>query len=119
MTLETCPFCKNKEPRLASNDFAFAILDRSPISTGHALIVSRSHVPTIFDLSSSEYAACFELMHEVKELLSREHGAESFHVVVNSGPDADQTVSHAHIHLVPRYPGKPLLSPPHPWSSIR
>jgi len=118
MAPETCPFCENKEPRLASNDHAFAILDRSPISAGHTLIISRSHVPTIFDLPSSEYAACFELMREAKELLSREHGAESFHVVVNCGPGADQTVSHAHIHLVPRYPGKPLRSA-HPWSSIR
>jgi diadenosine tetraphosphate (Ap4A) HIT family hydrolase len=114
-----CPFCDNCEPQLTSNQHAFAIWDATPVSPGHALIISRSHVPTIFDLTPAEYAACFELLRDVREFLSKEHATASFHVVVNCGPDANQRVGHAHIHLVPRYKGENLALTPHVWSSIR
>jgi diadenosine tetraphosphate (Ap4A) HIT family hydrolase len=105
-------------PLLASNPHAFAIRDRRPVSSGHSLIVSRSHVTTIFDPPLVEYGACFELVREVKELLSKEKNTESFNIVVNCGPDASQTVSHAHIHLVPRYQGE-MPYAADAWSSIR
>jgi len=119
MEKDTCPFCQNRELLFASNQHAFAIPDRRPVSSGHSLIVSYSHVATIFDLPLVEYAACFELVREVKELLSKDKNTESFNVVVNCGPNANQTVDHAHIHLVPRYRGVPLPSATDAWSSIR
>ena len=98
-----CVFCHNREPVLASNQHAIAIIDKKPISPGHTLIISRSHVATIFDLPALEYAACFELVRYMKDVISRMQHAESFNIVVNCGIDAGQTVNHAHIHLVPRY----------------
>ena len=54
-----CPFCHNLEPQLASSQHAFSILDSRPVSSGHFLVISRNHAPTIFDLPPVEYAACF------------------------------------------------------------
>ena len=85
MTAETCPFCGKCEPVRTSNQHAIAISDQRPISRGHTLIVARLHVPTIFDLPLSDYVGCFELVRETKDLVAKEYGAESFHVVVNCG----------------------------------
>jgi diadenosine tetraphosphate (Ap4A) HIT family hydrolase len=114
-----CPFCGNREARLASNRYAFAILDRGPLAPGHSLVISRRHVPTVFDLRFAENRACFELVRKLRERLEKEKEAKSFPIVVNCGSEANQTVCHAHIHLVPRYSGMPLSRATVDWSSIR
>jgi ATP adenylyltransferase len=118
MDRPSCPFCKNGEARRASNRYAFTVLDRRPLSPGHSLVISRRQVPTVFDLRFAEYRACFELVRKVGELLEKERRAKSFNIVVNCGSEANQTVSHAHIHLVPRYCGAPLPIETELWSSI-
>jgi diadenosine tetraphosphate (Ap4A) HIT family hydrolase len=117
--MDSCPFCGNREARQASNRYAFAVLDRRPLSPGHSLVISRRHVATAFDLSSAEYRACFELVREVWERLEKEKKAKNFNIVVNCGSEANQTVSHAHIHLVPRYSGIALSPATLDWRSVR
>ncbi len=115
---ENCPFCGNGESMLTSNEDAFAVSDKRPLSRGHTLIVARRHMPTIFELPPTEYAACFELLRQVKEIISREQRAEAFNVVVNCGAEAGQAVPHAHIHLVPRYRDTPLSASADSWSTV-
>ena len=79
-----CPFCHNLEPQLASNHHAFSILDSRPVSPGHSLVISRNHAPTVFDLPPLEYAACFELVRELRELLVQKWKTKSLSVVMNS-----------------------------------
>lgn len=118
MTAETCPFCTKCELMRTSNQHAIAISDQRPISRGHTLIVARVHVPTIFDLPLPDYIGCFELVREAKDLVAKQYGAESFHVVVNCGSAANQTVLHAHIHLLPRYPGVNLPTSCKSWTEV-
>jgi diadenosine tetraphosphate (Ap4A) HIT family hydrolase len=110
-----CPFCKSQEVLLAENEIALAIKDKHPISMGHALIIPRRHVSSIFVLTLEEYLGCFELVRIVKELLEDSHAPEGFNLLVNNGAAAGQTVEHAHIHVVPRYKDDALRpSPFHP-----
>jgi diadenosine tetraphosphate (Ap4A) HIT family hydrolase len=108
--MNECPFCDTAEPVLVRNQHAFAISDKNPISRGHSLIVSANHVESIFELPPERYQGCFELLRTLKEHLEQSHSPAGFNVVVNSGKAAGQTVDHAHIHLVPRYPDDPLGS---------
>jgi diadenosine tetraphosphate (Ap4A) HIT family hydrolase len=101
--MEPCQFCNNQETVLVCNDHAFAISDKNPISPGHSLIVSRRHVATIFDLDADEYAGCFALLRDLKDVVLQAWNPQSFNIVVNCGREAGQTVFHAHVHLVPRY----------------
>ncbi len=87
------------------NGYAFSIRDRYPVSTGHSLIIPRKHVTNVFDLPFDDYHACFDLVRAVRELLEREHRPGGFNIWVNCGTVAGQTVAHAHVHLIPRYPG--------------
>jgi diadenosine tetraphosphate (Ap4A) HIT family hydrolase len=119
MKASGCPFCHNLEPQLASNRDAFSILDSRPVSPGHSLVISRNHAPTIFDLLPVEYAACFELVRELRELLVQKWKTNSFSVVVNCGAEANPTIKHAHIHLVPRHRDVPLPPPADVWSSLK
>jgi diadenosine tetraphosphate (Ap4A) HIT family hydrolase len=102
---EPCPFCAQNRPKIAANAHAFAISDGYPVSPGHSLIVPNRHVQTVLDLADAEYAACFDLTRAVCRLLQEQQRATDFNIGANCGRLAGQTVLHAHIHVIPRYPG--------------
>ncbi len=102
---DPCIFCELERPILAESELALAFLDSFPISKGHALVVPRRHVRTMFDTSADEYAACFDLAREVCELLQTTHAPDGFNIGVNCETAGGQSVWHAHIHVIPRYAG--------------
>jgi diadenosine tetraphosphate (Ap4A) HIT family hydrolase len=101
----SCPFCHAPLQVLSQNRLAFAIYDAFPVSPGHSLIIPRRHVSTVFDQDAEEYAACFALVRDLRDLLEVRHRTRGFNIGVNCGETAGQTIPHAHIHLIPRYPG--------------
>ena len=102
-----CVFCKLDADRtvLASSSLAFAIYDKFPVNSGHALIIPKRHTANYFDLSVEEQQALFALLNEVKQQLVEIHSPDAFNVGINVGEAAGQTVGHVHIHLIPRYNG--------------
>ncbi|MEM7541578.1 MAG: HIT family protein [Pseudomonadota bacterium] len=100
-----CLFCHLDRPVTAENALAVAFLDAFPISPGHTLIVPRRHVRTIFDTSAEEYAACFALAREVRELLHEEYQPDGMNIGANCEVAGGQSVWHAHIHIIPRFTG--------------
>jgi diadenosine tetraphosphate (Ap4A) HIT family hydrolase len=102
---DPCIFCEPDRPILAESELALAFLDSFPISRGHALVVPRRHVRTLFDTDAEEYAACFELARTVCDLLRGKHAPDGFNIGVNCDVAGGQSVWHAHIHVIPRYTG--------------
>lgn len=100
-----CPFCGPLTDRstLLETDMAFAIFDKYPVNTGHALIIPKKHCSNYFDLTAEEQAACWQLLNEVKTLVAAEFNPDGFNVGINIGESAGQTVPHVHLHLIPRY----------------
>lgn len=92
---------------LIANSLAFAIYDRFPVTTGHALVVTRRCIPTWFDATPQEQAALMDLVNRVKALLDEQLDPrpDGYNVGFNSGEAAGQTVPHVHIHVIPRYHG--------------
>jgi diadenosine tetraphosphate (Ap4A) HIT family hydrolase len=105
MHLTDCIFCAPKREILAENAHALAFLDSFPVSRGHALVVPKRHVISIFDLSDAEYADCFRLVLPLKDLLLARFAPDGFNVGANCGEAGGQSVWHAHIHVIPRYTG--------------
>lgn len=104
----TSPFTEiPSEEWVASNEFAFAVRDRFPVSEGHALVITKRVVKTWFDASQEEQAALMTLVHDVKTLLDSElsPNPDGYNVGFNCGAAAGQTVDHVHIHVIPRYHG--------------
>lgn len=100
-----CIFCNPKREILAESAHALAFFDSYPVSRGHALVVPKRHVITLFDLSDEEYAGCFGLVRPLKDLLLARFAPDGFNVGANCGEAAGQSVWHAHIHVIPRYQG--------------
>ena len=99
----TCPFCSVASKLIAENAAAIAFADGYPVSAGHTLVVPRSHVVSVVDLAADEQAQLWQLVAEVRDLLSAKYSADGFNVGVNDGQAAGQTVMHAHVHVIPRY----------------
>ena len=102
-----CPLCESiaTRPLLASNAWAVAFFDAFPVSPGHALVVTRRHVASLFELSPDERAGVWALLEPTREAILAHHEPAGFNVGVNVGSAAGQTVAHVHVHVIPRYDG--------------
>jgi diadenosine tetraphosphate (Ap4A) HIT family hydrolase len=113
-----CPFCTLDLTRIVtSNNHAFAIMDGFPISPGHALIIPKRHIASLFEATRDERDALFDLVEQVRQsmlevnpsrlpfLKGRSEIPDGFNIGINDGAAAGQTVMHLHIHLIPRYAG--------------
>jgi diadenosine tetraphosphate (Ap4A) HIT family hydrolase len=102
---KACIFCEPQREIIAQNAAAIAVFDSYPVSSGHALVLPRRHVETIWDLDEAEYDLCFRLVREIQPILAERFKPDGFNVGVNSGEAGGQSVWHAHIHVIPRYMG--------------
>jgi len=93
------------ESKIASNELAFAIRDKFPVSDGHTLVIPNREIATWWDATPQERDALFELVDVVRSQLLESHEPEGFNVGFNAGEVAGQTVDHLHIHVIPRYRG--------------
>jgi diadenosine tetraphosphate (Ap4A) HIT family hydrolase len=98
------PFLKKRE-RLFENSMGFVIYDKYPVSEGHCLIVPHRVYSSYFDSTKEEIDALNHLLFETKSFLDENYQPTSYNVGINCGIDAGQTISHVHIHLIPRYEG--------------
>jgi len=91
---------------VASNDLAFAIRDRFPVSPGHTLIITKRLVATWFEATRQEQLAILELIDEVRAGLEREtRRPDGYNVGFNVDAAGGQTVPHLHVHVIPRFTG--------------
>ena len=97
-----CVFCKNL-PKVLENELAYCLYDIKPIAKGHMLAVVKRHHATVFESTSDEIKAVFELVNKAKVLLLKEYRPDGFNIVANCGEAAGQIVMHAHVHILPRY----------------
>jgi diadenosine tetraphosphate (Ap4A) HIT family hydrolase len=110
-----CIFCSPGREIIAHNAVAIAVFDSFPVSPGHALILPRRHVVTVWDLEPEEFDECFRLVLAVKPVLEQRLSPHGFNVGINCGEAAGQSVWHAHIHVIPRYRG----DTPNPRGGVR
>ena len=101
-----CPFCEADSRIIEENELAFVIEDGHAVTDGHSLIIPRRHANDYFDLHQSERNATDHLLKVRKEaLITNDASIDGFNVGINVGAAAGQTVSHVHIHLIPRRAG--------------
>ena len=107
---EDCIFCKIANGIIPSatiyenSDFK-VILDVSPASKGHTLILPKEHFDNIFDMDADTAGKLFSLAAAVARALKQATGCDGMNIVQNNGEIAVQTVFHFHMHLIPRYEG--------------
>ena len=103
---QSCCFCDITSGVLAEQELAVAIADKYPVTPLHTLIIPKRHVSDYFDLHQPERNAIDQLLHDRKQSIEAEDATVTgFNVGMNCGEDAGQTISHAHVHLIPRRKG--------------
>jgi diadenosine tetraphosphate (Ap4A) HIT family hydrolase len=108
--ITNCPFCNpdsNSELILESAT-AYAIFDKFPVNQGHALIIPKKHISDYFQLTFKEQSACWFMLNAVKDIIIEKFHPDGFNIGINVQEAAGQTISHVHIHLIPRYKGDVL-----------
>ena len=79
------------------------ILDASPATKGHALILPKNHAANIYELPDEDASAVFVLAKKLATKMTEILHCDGFNIVQNNGEVAGQTVFHFHMHLIPRY----------------
>ncbi|HIT88936.1 MAG TPA: HIT family protein [Candidatus Merdenecus merdavium] len=110
MDKNTCIFCKIANGEIPSatlyEDSMFrVILDLSPASKGHALILPKKHFENLFDMPEEEGKEILLLAKKVGTKLKEVLSCDGMNLIQNNGSSAGQTVFHFHMHLIPRNEG--------------
>ena len=108
MTDKDCIFCKIAGGNIPSStvyeDEQFrVILDLSPATKGHALILPKQHYANIFEIDEHVLKDLIVLAKKVATAMKETLNCDGVNIVQNNGEAAGQTVFHFHMHLIPRY----------------
>ena len=83
------------------DESVLAFRDIDPKAPVHLLIIPRKHVAGIHELEEEDGETLGRAMTLARRL-AEEHGVSEsgFRLIVNTGPDAAQSVHHIHLHLL-------------------
>ncbi|XP_052137567.1 bifunctional bis(5'-adenosyl)-triphosphatase/adenylylsulfatase FHIT-like [Oryza glaberrima] len=88
-----------------STPLSYAMVNLRPLLPGNVLVCPKREVKRFADLSSNETSDLWVTAKEVGVRLEQYHKASSLTFAIQDGPEAGQTVSHVHIHVIPRKKG--------------
>ena len=110
-----CLFCKIVAGDIPAtivhrDDRVVAFNDVNPQAPHHVLIVPVEHLDSLYDVAKGDeqmVGHMFRVATKLADTLGL--GEAGFRTVVNTGPDAGQSVQHVHVHLLG---GRPMAWPP-------
>ncbi len=108
-----CPFCRiargvdSSVEIVAESDSWVAFLPDTPATAGHTLVIPRTHVRNLWEVSpalgTELIGAVVRVGRAIRQALERQ--AEGLNLITSAGRAAEQTVFHLHLHVVPRETG--------------
>ncbi len=103
---DDCLFCKIVERAIPSDivyedDTLLAFNDISPQAPTHVLIIPKTHIATLNDLTDSE-AELVGKMALCAQRLASERGIDEggYRLILNCNSQGGQTVFHVHLHML-------------------
>jgi histidine triad (HIT) family protein len=94
--------------KVFEDDWTIAILDVMPQSDGHALVIPRAQAMNLFDLDPEQAAAAMRTAQRIARAAQEVFRPDGIALMQFNGAEAGQSVFHFHLHVIPRYAGKPL-----------
>lgn len=82
------------------DDDAIAFHDVDPQAPVHVLIVPKKVVPRLADATDADGAMLGKLLLVARDVAKELNLSSGYRVVINSGPDAGESVPHLHVHLL-------------------
>lgn len=108
--MSDCIFCKIANKEIPSNivyenDLVMAILDVSPVSLGHVLIIPKKHAENIYDIEEEYLKEIILTAKKIALEYKKIFNINDVQLIHNAGKNAQQEVFHFHLHLIPRTEG--------------
>jgi len=102
---ESCKFCQIVRGEVRSHivfedGVTFAFLDHRPLFAGHCLLIPKEHYETLSDLPAAVVPALFSNVQLVARSVEEVLAADGSFVAINNR--VSQSVTHLHVHVVPR-----------------
>jgi histidine triad (HIT) family protein len=112
--MSDCVFCSivaKARPAvfLAETDRAFAFMNANPAGFGHALVIPKAHATDIWELTTEDGAAVWELTRHVADAARDALNPDGLNLFQANRRAGWQSVFHFHIHVVPRWTGDDLV----------
>jgi histidine triad (HIT) family protein len=104
--MSDCLFCRIAAGEIPAtvvreSERTLAFRDIAPQAPTHVLVIPKPHHPNVASLLEAEPALAVDVLREAHAVAQAEGIAESgYRVLFNTGPDAGQTVGHAHAHVL-------------------
>jgi histidine triad (HIT) family protein len=103
----SCIFCSiiNKSipaKIIAENDYVMAFHDLNPVAPTHVLIIPKTHIRSLNNISSEHKDILAEILLFVPELAKKLsiNNHDGYRLVINTEAHAGQSVFHLHVHLL-------------------
>lgn len=105
---DNCIFCKLANGDIPTNtlyedELVRVILDASPATKGHSLILPKEHYRNLFDLDDKYAAHILTVAKKLANAMKKSLGCSGLNLMQNNETIAGQTVFHFHLHVIPRY----------------
>jgi histidine triad (HIT) family protein len=91
------------------DELAIAFRDISPQAPVHILTIPKKPIPRLADANAEDAQLLGHLLMTVKHIAEQEGLENGYRIVINTGADGGQTVSHLHLHLLG---GRAMTWPP-------
>jgi len=110
-----CLFCKMVSGEITpdvvfEDDDVMAFRDVNPQAPMHVLVIPKTHIATVNDLTPENAALVGKLYLAAQQIAVDEGVAEpGYRMVMNCNPEAGQSVYHIHLHVLG---GRPMSWPP-------
>lgn len=109
-----CLFCKIASgtipvERIYEDDYVLAFPDINPQAPTHVLVIPKQHIASHADAAAHHADLLGRLLLGVGEVARQKGLTNGYRLVINTGPDAGQSVDHLHVHLLG---GRSLAWPP-------
>lgn len=100
-----CKICDGQIPsvKLDEDDRTLAIMDINPLNQGHCLVLTKAHVPTLFESDPADLQAAISTAQRVALALRTALHPDGLNMLQANGAAAFQSVPHFHLHLIPRW----------------
>ena len=104
--MQDCLFCKIVSRKIHAkivyeDKDVMAFEDINPQAPVHTLVIPKKHISTTLDIKEGDNALVGNLFQIAGRIAAEKGIAErGFRLVVNTNPEAGQTVYHIHLHLL-------------------
>ena len=82
------------------DEHCIVIRDIAPKAPVHLLVVPKKVIPRVADAADEDESILGHLLIIARDMAKKLGLSNGFRVVINSGPDACESVPHLHVHLL-------------------